>query len=548
MNLPNRIKIEAEAILCDPEMQRAPSQTRILRYLADKANDGTVAISQYEIATQALGRRVDFDEATDSVVRVQIGRLRKRMTEHYRRLCPDDDMYLYIRPGEYRLRLGPADIAYPELSMSPVKLSATSQTEIQEERITPNILSRLTTVSGKLALLGVCLAILVQAALFVNLVRNRDKEDELQQAELTAPPLVSGELRIAEELAQILPEGRFREDIANDIDRELQMSLISRSQVGSAKDAADYMVYTLLTKGVESGTMNVFVTMRDKSGSLIGSKSLSRVKIEESVALVPQLVISLISPTGRLSGRLAEQIKGPPANGYECYLLVENYHSRSADYLSFLDSCISQFGQSPFRPTLEARKLIHMSGESMIKGDTLSKTSPIWTKLDALLARNPDNAYANALATKMLIGLGECDQAMGFARQGYSQGHTFPTLEISAIVDAYGCPEDAIPHDALDRRVQVMLAADCDTDSPVLRVFLLLGAILSDDKAAQASLVGLKSSWDGAQDLEKFNSAVGRQIDGTATKQDIALIKAVLSQLVWNQYARWEISRKLGIA
>lgn len=548
MNLPNRIRIEAEAILADPEIQRAPAQTRILRYLADRAHDGSAGISQYEIATQALGRRTDFDESTDSVVRVQVGRLRKRMAEHYRRLCPDDDMYLYIRPGEYRLRLGPAHLAYPELSISPVKFSAISQTEPQEERIAPGITGKTTALSGKLALLGACLAILVQAVLFANLVRNRDKMGDVQLAELTAPPLVAGELRIAEELAQILPEGRFREDIANDIDRVLQMSLISRSQVGSAKDVADYVIYTLLTKGVEPGTMNVFVTMRDKAGYLIGSKSLSRVKIDESAALVPQLVISLISPTGRLSGRLAEQIKGPPANGYECYLLVENYHSRSAEYLGFLDSCMAQFGQSPYRPTLEARQLIHMSGESMIKGGTLSKTSPLWIKLDALLARNPDNAYANALATKMLIGLGECDQAMGFARQGYSQGHIFPTLEISAIVDAYGCPEDAISHDALDRRVQVMLAADRDTDSPVLRVFLLLGAILSDQKAAQASLVGLKSSWDGAQDLEKFNSAVGRKIDGTATKQDIVLIKAVLSQLVWNQYARWQIRRKLGIA
>jgi hypothetical protein len=40
-------------------------------------------ISEYAVATDALGRRIDFDPKTDASVRVQISRLRRKLKDFY---------------------------------------------------------------------------------------------------------------------------------------------------------------------------------------------------------------------------------------------------------------------------------------------------------------------------------------------------------------------------------------------------------------------------------------------------------------------------------
>src|SRR5271163_305655 len=42
-----------------------------------------IPIKEYQIATEVLGRSTDFDPQLDSMVRVQAGRLRVKLTEYY---------------------------------------------------------------------------------------------------------------------------------------------------------------------------------------------------------------------------------------------------------------------------------------------------------------------------------------------------------------------------------------------------------------------------------------------------------------------------------
>src|SRR5256885_4348793 len=60
------------------------SLCKLLRYLAKHALDhpGT-PIKEYQIATEVFGRSADFDPQLDSMVRVQAGRLRAKLTEYY---------------------------------------------------------------------------------------------------------------------------------------------------------------------------------------------------------------------------------------------------------------------------------------------------------------------------------------------------------------------------------------------------------------------------------------------------------------------------------
>ena len=65
---------------------RAVSLVRVLKYICREHFEGRAdQIREYTIAVEALGRRPDFDPQTDTIVRVTIHALRKRMLQIYQR-------------------------------------------------------------------------------------------------------------------------------------------------------------------------------------------------------------------------------------------------------------------------------------------------------------------------------------------------------------------------------------------------------------------------------------------------------------------------------
>ena len=74
------------ALLSSPEISRSPNLTRILNYLCDKYFAGeSEEVKEYHIALEALGRTADFDQKKDSIVRVEMHRLRRRLKEYHER-------------------------------------------------------------------------------------------------------------------------------------------------------------------------------------------------------------------------------------------------------------------------------------------------------------------------------------------------------------------------------------------------------------------------------------------------------------------------------
>src|SRR4029077_21085441 len=68
--------------VADSETFRAaPTMRALLLYLWEHQGE---SISEYAIATEALGRSPDFDPKLDSTVRVQIARLRTKTNEFYK--------------------------------------------------------------------------------------------------------------------------------------------------------------------------------------------------------------------------------------------------------------------------------------------------------------------------------------------------------------------------------------------------------------------------------------------------------------------------------
>ncbi len=93
---------ELEAVLKSRLFTRSPTLTHLLSYLCVKTFAGeTAQIKEYSVALDVFDRSDSFDQDTDSIVRVQANRLRKRLCEFYATEGADHPIRITIPVGQY---------------------------------------------------------------------------------------------------------------------------------------------------------------------------------------------------------------------------------------------------------------------------------------------------------------------------------------------------------------------------------------------------------------------------------------------------------------
>lgn len=95
---------QIERLTKSHSLHSSESLCRLLRYLAEHSLDHPgVALKEYQIATEVLGRPAGFDPQSDSTVRVQVGRLRVKLTEYYANEGLQDAIVVEVPKGSYGL-------------------------------------------------------------------------------------------------------------------------------------------------------------------------------------------------------------------------------------------------------------------------------------------------------------------------------------------------------------------------------------------------------------------------------------------------------------
>ncbi len=95
-------RAELQAVVQSPMFVRSPTLSHLLSYLCEKTFAGeTDQIKEYSVALDVFDRRDSFDQDTDSIVRVQANRLRKRLSEFYAREGADHAIRITIPVGQY---------------------------------------------------------------------------------------------------------------------------------------------------------------------------------------------------------------------------------------------------------------------------------------------------------------------------------------------------------------------------------------------------------------------------------------------------------------
>lgn len=100
---------ELNAVVGGAALARAPQLQAMLRYLVTETLAGRGhQIKAFNIAVDVLGRGPDFDPTQDTIVRVQAGRLRTALAEHYTGVGRSSPVRIELGKGSYVPRFVPA--------------------------------------------------------------------------------------------------------------------------------------------------------------------------------------------------------------------------------------------------------------------------------------------------------------------------------------------------------------------------------------------------------------------------------------------------------
>ncbi len=158
---------QIDKLINSHSLRGSESLCKLLRYLAEHALDQPgVALKEYQIATEVLGRSPGFDPQSDSTVRVQAGRLRVKLSEYYAHEGPDDPIVVELPKGSYALTF---QVRTPAASTS--ALPGVSLRFPKEEADGEEISAR----PWKIAVVGLAVLLLVSLAAVGTLLATRSR-------------------------------------------------------------------------------------------------------------------------------------------------------------------------------------------------------------------------------------------------------------------------------------------------------------------------------------------------------------------------------------
>jgi TolB-like protein len=99
---PDDVRRQLERILGSEAFAGAGRHSRVLRYLVERtlAGEGD-QLKEYVLGTEVFDRPDSYDPRIDSIVRVEIRRLRSRLDDYYRRAGANDPVRITIPRGAY---------------------------------------------------------------------------------------------------------------------------------------------------------------------------------------------------------------------------------------------------------------------------------------------------------------------------------------------------------------------------------------------------------------------------------------------------------------
>jgi hypothetical protein len=114
-----QLRTLSEKVILSGCLGRSPVYKNLFKYLIEKSIAGYFP-KEIEIAIEVLGRNSDFDVTRDSVVRVYVHKLRKKLQDYYSGPGIEDPYQLSVAKGQYTITTIPRSMA---IAQNPEKTS-----------------------------------------------------------------------------------------------------------------------------------------------------------------------------------------------------------------------------------------------------------------------------------------------------------------------------------------------------------------------------------------------------------------------------------------
>jgi hypothetical protein len=121
-------RAELDAVLHSEQFMRAPTLANLLSYLCGKLFAGEAyQIKEYSVGVEVFHRGSSFDQDSDSIVRVEANRLRKRLAAYYAGEGAQHRLQITIPLGQYVPEFKAVAVEPEEKETAPVEPPAASQ-------------------------------------------------------------------------------------------------------------------------------------------------------------------------------------------------------------------------------------------------------------------------------------------------------------------------------------------------------------------------------------------------------------------------------------
>src|SRR5258708_2750527 len=97
-------RAQVERIFQSKAFRSSDVLRRLLSYLVDASLSGTADdLKEYTVAVDALNKPSSYDPRQESAVRMQVARLRQKLTEYYRTEGADDPIVVDLPKGGFKV-------------------------------------------------------------------------------------------------------------------------------------------------------------------------------------------------------------------------------------------------------------------------------------------------------------------------------------------------------------------------------------------------------------------------------------------------------------
>lgn len=507
----DRMRDELRSVIASPDFARAPIMKRLLAFLVGETAAGRGdQLKAYSVAVDGLGRAPDYDARADSYPRVQVGRLRRMLDNHYATTAPRGGLRLTIPSGRYRVTLQPSVVAEEtESSASSAQLLPT----------------RPWLFGWQIALLLIVMVLGTLALLQAMPIRSIDPDTGRSR-----PTLQLGGITMAREsrLGNLV-----RATLINGLGRSNIYDLRPLPRSGKIDPKAPPARYGLGTDLIEGEHPRLFLRLSSTTPDRLiwsGDVSLAGVHSLDGETL-DRTLAPAIAAIGRANGLIAthelQEHGGLEAAGYSCLLLYHHYRKqRTLDELRHVETCVERsLKLNPNDSEMQAAAA-QLSIEKMVRAETpardrepLLQTARRHAQIAASI--DPFDAWSNAALARVALARGACAQTVNFAIRAARIQPYDPALLADVGIYLLSC-EDPRAETYLRRAIAL---AD-DPDGRLYAPILLLAVAHDDGALAREALAHMAPSIMGQNGRFYLTSATGYAMIG-----DIGRARAAWQQL-----------------